>query len=93
MSWRSSFLIFTLEKTEGVVAVDKIKMLLEEITDILAAMTPEERLRWFKGLDSELNFRKEIGDTTYLVRTFFDANSSEDMVEKTNRILGENLPC
>ena len=71
--------------------MDEIKELLEEITEMLASMTPEERLRWFKSMDSELNFQKEIGDTTYLVRTFFDANSSEDMVEKTNRVLSENL--
>ena len=48
--------------------MDEIRALIDEITDILAAMSKEKRLQFFKQYPIPLDFAKEIDGTTYLVR-------------------------
>ncbi len=47
--------------------MDEIRALIDEINGILAAMSKEKRLRFFKQYPVPLEFAKEIDDTTYLV--------------------------
>lgn len=67
--------------------MDEIRALINEITDILAAMSKEKRLRFFKQYPIPLDFAKEIDGTTYLVRTYFDSTATESIAEKTARIV------
>lgn len=67
--------------------MDEIRALIDEITDILAAMSKEKRLRFFKQYPIPLDFAKEIDGTTYLVRTYFDSTATESIAEKTARIV------
>ncbi len=67
--------------------MDEIRALIDEINGILAAMSKEKRLRFFKQYPVPLDFAKEIDGTTYLVRTYFDSTASESIAEKTARIV------
>lgn len=67
--------------------MDEIRALINEITDILAAMSKEKLLRFFKQYPIPLDFAKEIDGTTYLVRTYFDSTATESIAEKTARIV------
>lgn len=67
--------------------MDEIRALMDEITDILAAMSKERRLRFFKQYPVPLDFAREIDGTTYLVRTYFDSTATESIVEKAARIV------
>ena len=67
----------------------EIHAAIEEITDMLAAMTKAERMNWFRKTQYPypINFETEIGGTVYTVSTCFDKNASESLEEKTQRII------
>lgn len=67
--------------------MDEIRALIDEITDILAAMSKEKRLRFFEQYPVPLDFAKEIDGMTCLVRTYFDSTATESIAEKTARIV------
>ncbi len=67
--------------------MDEIRALIDEINGILAAMSKEKRLRFFKQYPVPLDFAKEIDGTTYLVRTYFDSTAAESIAEKAARIV------
>ena len=66
-----------------------IRSVIDDITDKLAAMTKEERLSWFKRTmyAEPLNFINEIDGTSYIVRTFFKEEATENLYQKLERIL------
>ena len=61
---------------------------LEDIKNRLAQMTEEERLLWFKTYMyiKPLTYVKEIDDTMYGVRTYFDKSTDETIKEMLERI-------
>lgn len=69
--------------------MNEIKQHIEDITDYLLTLTEEERLIWFKKnmYLKPLNFIKEINNTTYAVRTYFNNNANENITEKVERII------
>lgn len=75
----------TVEKTS------EIYTLIDEITGYLTMLTKEERILWFrKTMYAEpLNFVKEIDGTSYIIRTFFKEEATENVYEKLERILKE----
>lgn len=58
--------------------MNEIKQRIEDITDYLLTLTEEERLIWFKKnmYLKPFNFIKEIDNTTYAVRTYFNNNAN-----------------
>ena len=62
---------------------------IDQIKNILSAMTKSERLAWFrsKQFPRKIDFEKEISGTVYTVRTHFNSDASETLREKTERIL------
>ena len=66
--------------------MNEIKQHIEDITDYLLTLTNEERLAWFKKnmFLKPLNFIKEIDNTTYAARTYFNNNANENITEKEN---------
>lgn len=70
-------------------ADSEINSLLDDIDELLAQMPKEERLQWFRksAYPRPLNFVKEIDDTKYVVRTFFDKAANESIEEKLKRIV------
>ena len=72
---------------------DEIHKLINEITELLAQMPKEKRLAWFgKTLCTEpMDFVNEIGDTVYVVRTYFKHDASESIFEKVERITQSGL--
>lgn len=67
----------------------EIHTLIGDITDHLAALTKEERIAWFRQTmyAEPLNFIKEIDGTSYIIRTFFKEDATENIYEKLGRIL------
>lgn len=70
-----------------------IYLALDEITAMLAAMTTEQRIAWFRRTQypHPINFEKEIDGTVYSVNTCFDKEASESLEEKAQRIILKNL--
>jgi len=71
----------------------EIHKLIDGITDMLAGMTKEERLKWFRKSQYPypINFETEIDGTVYSVKTHFDSTASESLEEKAERIILKNL--
>lgn len=71
----------------------EIHAAIEEITDMLAAMTKAERLNWFRKSQYPypINFETEIDGTVYSVNIHFDSTASESLEEKAERIIMKNL--
>lgn len=71
----------------------EIHELIDEITDMLAAMTKEERINWFRKSQYPypINFEAEIDGTVYSVKAHFDSTASESLEEKAERIILKNL--
>lgn len=71
----------------------EIHAAIEEITDMLAAMTKAERVNWFRRTQYPypINFETEIDGTVYSVSTRFDSMASESLEEKAERIILKNL--
>ena len=62
---------------------------VDEINDMLAAMTKEERYRYYQNLMylEPLKYTQEIGDTTYIVRTYFNENGTGEVYDTVNRLM------
>ena len=62
---------------------------IEQIKNILSSMTKSERIDWFrsKQFPHKIDFEKEISGTVYTVRSNFNADATETLREKTERIL------
>ena len=70
----------------------ELEQAIQEITDLLAAMTREQRLAWFKRTmyTEPLAFIREIDDTVYAVRSHFQPDARENITEKVGRILSKS---
>lgn len=70
----------------------ELEQAIQEITDLLAAMTREQRLVWFKrAMYAEpLAFIREIDGTVYAVRSHFQPDADENITEKVGRILSKS---
>lgn len=68
-----------------------IREALDNIDDMLASWTKDERLAFFSTFakPKDIDFVKEIGGIYYVVRSHFNRESNEDMVNKVNRLLSE----
>ena len=62
---------------------------LDRITDLLATMTKQKRIAWFRrsAYAQPLNFLREIDGTTYAIRVFFNEDARENITEKVQRII------
>ena len=62
---------------------------IEQTKNILSTMTKSERIAWFrsKQFPRKIDFEKEISGTVYTVRPHFNADATETLREKTERIL------
>ncbi len=62
---------------------------ISQIENILSSMTKSERIAWFrsKQFPCKIDFEKEISGTVYTVRSHFNADATETLREKTERIL------
>ncbi len=86
-----------MEKTndaDGMQDLPEIKQLLREITELMAAMTKEERIAWFKqtSYSPPVEFVREMDGTVYIVRSLFDPDAGENIPEKVERILSKPSP-
>lgn len=58
----------------------------------LEKMTPEERRTVFQNMKREpVRFLKKIDSTTYLVRTFFQPDSNETVLNRAEQFVVRNL--
>ena len=78
-----------LEYMEGSDRCPELEQVLQEIMDLLASMTREERLAWFRKTmyGTPVSFIREIDGAVYLVRTLFEADANENIREKVERIV------
>lgn len=85
--------IYLDERSQPVESDREIHAALDEITDMLAAMTKEQRIAWFRQTQypHPINFEAEIDATIYSVKTHFDNTASESLEEKAERIIMKNL--
>ncbi|MCH5298476.1 MAG: transposon-encoded TnpW family protein [Ruminococcus sp.] len=75
--------------------IDKRTELNDAFEDIyykLGDMTPEKRIAWFKSCmyGEPLKYTQEIDNTTYIVRTSFNENSNNNLLDKIEKIVVEN---
>ena len=64
----------------------------DRIMKELKKMTPEERRMVFQNMKLEaVCFTKEIDGTTYIVRTFFQPVSNEDLLDRAEQFMVRNL--
>lgn len=63
----------------------EIHAAIEEITDMLAAMTKAERMNWFRRTQYPypINFETEIDGTVYSVNTHFDSMGKRELGRKS----------
>ena len=80
-----------LEYMEGSGRCPELEQVLQEIVDILASMTREERLAWFRRTmyGTPVTFMREIDGAVYLVRSLFEPDAGENIREKVGRIVTE----
>ena len=58
----------------------------------LKQMTPEERLAFFQNMKQEpVRFMRKIDGTTYIVRTFFQSESNETLLDRAENYVFRNL--
>ena len=58
----------------------------------LKRMTPEERRAVFQNMKQEsVRFTKKIDGTTYVVRTFFQSEGNETMLDRAEQFMVRNL--
>lgn len=64
----------------------------EGIYDKLDEMTPEKRMAWFKSYMyvEPLKYTQEIDNTTYIVRTNFNENLNNNLLNKIEKIVTKN---
>lgn len=58
----------------------------------LKKMTPEERRAVFQNMKQKpVRFMKKIDGTTYVIRTFFQSDSNEDLLDRAEQFVVRNL--
>ena len=63
-----------------------------QIISELNKMTPEERRTVFQNMKQEpIRFMKKIDGTTYIVRTFFQPEGNETVLERVKQFMVRNL--
>lgn len=62
---------------------------IDSITELLAQMPREERLKYFERQIKPRNtdFVRKVGDVYYVVRSHFDHEKREDMRSKVQRLV------
>lgn len=70
-----------------------IREAIDSIYDMLAEFPKAKRLAFFEQISKpkELDFVKELDGTYYVVHSHFDNDKEEDMLEKVNRILNNEV--
>ena len=70
-----------------------IREAIDSIYDMLAEFPKEKRLTFFEQISKpkELDFVKEFDDIYYVVCTHFDSSKAENMVDKVNRLLNNDV--
>ena len=64
----------------------------KRIMSELKQMTPEERMDFFQNMKSEsIRFLKKIDGTTYIVRTFFQSEGNETLLDRAENFVVRNL--
>ena len=65
---------------------------IDDMMCFLASLSKEQRFQWYREHQYyyPIGFDKEIGGTVYTVTAHFNENASEDVEEKTERILTKN---
>ena len=64
----------------------------DRIMKELKKMTPEERKKYFQSIKQEpVRFLKKIYGTTYIVRTFFQSESNETLLDRAENYVFRNL--
>lgn len=66
---------------------------IDSIYDMLAELPKEKRLAFFEQISKpkELDFVKELDGICYVVCSHFDSSKVENMVDKVNRILNNEI--
>lgn len=58
----------------------------------LKKMTPDERRAVFQNMKQKpVRFMKKIDSTTYVIRTFFQSDSNEDLLDRAEQFMVRNL--
>ena len=58
----------------------------------LKQMTPDERMAFFQNMKPEsVRFLKKIDGTTYIVRTFFQSEGNETLLDRAENFVVRNL--
>ena len=72
----------------------ELVQVMQDITNILASKTREERLAWFKQstYGTPIEFVREMDGTVYIVRSLFNPDAGENIPEKVERILSKPSP-
>ena len=62
---------------------------IDSITELLAQMSMEERLKYFERQikPKDTDFVRKVGDVYYVVRSHFDREKREDMRSKVQRLV------
>lgn len=70
-----------------------IREAIDSIYDMLAEFPKAKRLAFFEQISKpkELDFVKELDGIYYVVHSHFDNDKEEDMLEKVNRILNNEV--
>lgn len=70
-----------------------IREAIDSIYDMLVELPKEKRLAFFEQISkpNELDFVKEFDGISYVVHSHFDNDKEENMVEKVNRILNNEV--
>ena len=64
----------------------------DRIMKELKKMTPEERKKYFQSMKQEpVRFLKKIDGTTYIVRTFFQSEGNETLLDRAENYVVRNL--
>ncbi len=64
----------------------------KRIMSELKQMTPEERKKYFQSMKPEsVRFLKKIDDTTYIVRTVFQSEGNETLLDRAENYVFRNL--
>lgn len=70
----------------------KLNDAFEGFYDKLSDITPKKRMAWFKSYMyvEPLKYTQEIDNTTYIVRTSFNENSNNNLLDKIEKIVTKN---
>ena len=65
----------------------------DKLYDELDNMTPEERIAWYaKGMYIKpIKYKREIDNTTYIIRTHFNENSTSTVYDTIERITSKEV--